>query len=118
MPASPAVLWLMKTTLEPHSVNAPEVCLFWKECWKAWEDRKRQVEGEKGKMDEKRVKRPNRYRCAAVGCEIEADKGRMLLRCAFVRFFCLPLPTFFSFLFLFWRQLTLISNSLDRLREM
>lgn len=32
-----------------------------------------------GKMNEKRVRRPKRYRCAAVGCEIEADKGRTLL---------------------------------------
>ena len=45
MPASLAVLWLLKTTLEPHSKNAPKVYLFWKECWKAWEDRMRQVEG-------------------------------------------------------------------------
>lgn len=82
LPASPAALFFMKTTLEPHSKNAPEVCLFWKVCWKAWEDRKRQVEGEMGKMDEKRMRRPNRYRCAAVGCEIEADKGQMLLQCS------------------------------------
>jgi len=46
----------MKTRLEPHSESAPEVCLSGKECWKAWEDRKKQVEGEKGKMDEKRGK--------------------------------------------------------------
>ena len=39
-----------------------------------------------GKMDEKWVRRPNWYRCATVGCEIEADMGRMLLRCTFVRF--------------------------------
>ena len=79
MYVSPAVSWLIKTTLEPHAENAPEVCLFWKKCWKAWKDRKRQVEGEMGKMNEKRVRRPKRYRCAAVGCEIEADKGRTLL---------------------------------------
>ena len=76
MPASPAV-FLLKRTLEPHSQNAPKVCRFWWECWKAWEDRKKQVEGEKGKMDEKRV-RPNIYQCAAVGCEmvVRMDGGR------------------------------------------
>lgn len=58
------------------------------------EDRKRQVEGEMGKMDEKRVRRPSRYRCATVGCEVEADMGRMLLRCTFVRFFVFLFPLF------------------------
>jgi len=46
----------MKMTLELHSENTPRGMSFGKECWKAWEDRKKQVEGEKGKMDEKRGK--------------------------------------------------------------
>jgi hypothetical protein len=106
----------MKTTLDPYSENAPEVCLLWKECWKAWVDRKRQVEGEKGKMDEKRVRKPHRYRCAAVGCEIEADKGRMLLQCSFSFFifsFLSSSSSPFFFLSFFWvfKKPTLISNS-------
>jgi hypothetical protein len=32
-------------------------------------------------MAVKRMKNPNRYRCANVGCGIIADKGKMLPKC-------------------------------------
>jgi len=63
------------------------------------------------------VRRPNRYQCVAVGCEIEADKGRMLLRCSFIHFFVFLLPLFPFFFCILRKQLTLISNSLHRFRE-
>ena len=46
-----------------------------------YEARNRQVEGEKEKtLQLKRLKNPRRYRCAAVGCGVEADSGKMLSR--------------------------------------
>ena len=62
--------------------DAPELYLFYKDAQDVYEARNtRQVEGEKEKMQLKRLKNLRRYRCAAVGCGVEADSGKMLSRC-------------------------------------
>ena len=61
--------------------DAPELYLFYKDAQDVYESRNRQVEGEREKMQLKRLKNPRRYRCAAVGCGVEADSGKMLSRC-------------------------------------
>ena len=50
----------------------------------------RQVEGEKEKMQLKRLKNPRRYRCAAVGCGVEADSEKMLSQCTSYSLFLFP----------------------------
>ena len=67
---------------ERMAKDAPELYLFYKDAQDLYEAGNRQVEGEKEKMQLKRLKNPRRYRCAAVGCGVEADSGRMLSRCS------------------------------------
>lgn len=81
-PASPAVLWFMKHIFERMAKGAPEMYLFYKDAQDVYEARNRQIEGQKEKMPLKRLKNPMRYRCAAVGCGVEADSGKMLSRCS------------------------------------
>ena len=50
------------------AIDAPDLYLFYKDAQDVYEARNRQVEGEKEKMQLKRLKNPRRYRCAAVGC--------------------------------------------------
>ena len=78
---SPAVLWFMKNIFERMAKDAPELYLFYKDGQDVYDARNRQVEGEREKMQLKRLKNPRRYRCAAVGCGVEADSGKMLSRC-------------------------------------
>ncbi|KAK0204691.1 hypothetical protein DFS33DRAFT_1424551 [Desarmillaria ectypa] len=40
------------------------------------------MEKGRAKMDQKRMARPNRYKCATVGCGIEAVSGRVFSRCS------------------------------------
>lgn len=81
-PASPAVLWFMKHIFERMAKGAPEMYLFYKDAQDVYEARNRQIEGQREKMQLKRLKNPIRYRCAAVGCGVEADSGKMLSRCS------------------------------------
>ena len=67
-PASPAVLWFMKNIFKRMAKDAPELYFFYKDAQDVYEARNRQVEGEKEKMQLKRLKNPRRNRCAAVGC--------------------------------------------------
>ena len=55
--------------------DTPELYLFYKDTQDVYEARNRQVEGEREKMQLKRLKNPRRYRCVAVGCGVEADLG-------------------------------------------
>ena len=61
--------------------DAPELYLFYKDAQDVYEARNRQVEGEKEKMQLKRLKNPRRYRCAGVGCGVEPNSGKMWSRC-------------------------------------
>ena len=72
--------------------DAPELYFFYKDAQDVHEARHRQVEGEKEKMQLKRLKNPRRYRCAAVGCGVEADSGKMLSRYRSYSLFLFP-PT-------------------------
>lgn len=60
--------------------NTPELCLLCKDAIDGYEDISRQVAEEREKMQAKRLKNPQRYWCAAVGCGVEADSGKMLSR--------------------------------------
>ncbi|KAF8162603.1 hypothetical protein B0H34DRAFT_650049 [Crassisporium funariophilum] len=80
--SSPAVLWFMSRVFEPQSHNVPEVYMWFQDAIKAWEFRKAQMEAGREEMEQRRLKSPNRYSCAAVGCGIEADSGKMLSQCA------------------------------------
>lgn len=92
-PASPAVLWFMSRVFNHVSKSAPELYYFFKDAQRAFEDRHAQLAREEEKMEVRRLKNPNRYRCANVGCVIEADTGKMLSRCE-----CFFLFFFFSLL--------------------
>jgi len=78
----PSVLWFMSRVFSPFSGTVPELCYFFKDAQKAMDDRDAEITREKKKTEVKRLKNPKRYRCAAVGCVIEADAGKMLMRCS------------------------------------
>jgi len=77
-----AVLWFAKKTLEPLSHQAMELCVQYKAVWAALETRNKQMEEEQATAEVKRAKRANRYRCANVGCSVQADTGKMLAQCS------------------------------------
>jgi hypothetical protein len=81
--APPAVLWFMSRVFDPFSEKVPELCYHFKDAQKAMKARDAEITREKEKMEVKRLKNPKRYRCAAVGCVIEADTGKMLSRCEY-----------------------------------
>jgi len=81
LPASGQVLSFAKNTLEPFSRNHPEVALFYKDVWRAINLRAAHIAGATTKLEQKRFRNPLRYRCALVGCGVEADKGKMLSQC-------------------------------------
>ncbi|KIM75569.1 hypothetical protein PILCRDRAFT_98888 [Piloderma croceum F 1598] len=64
-----AVLWFGYKTLELLSHTVVEPCVQYKT-------------EEQAKAEVKRAKRANRYRCANVGCSVQADMGRMLAQCS------------------------------------
>lgn len=79
--APPAALSFTKNMFEPQSQDARYLPLIYKDAMKAFQRRNAELEQETERMEEKRLKRPNRYRCAAVGCEVSADTGKMLSQC-------------------------------------
>jgi len=80
-PASPVVLFFMNTMFQKFSSTVLELNLWYKDAIKAFEDRNKQYEKGQNKMAEKRLKHPNRYRCAAPGCGVQSDAGSMLAKC-------------------------------------
>jgi hypothetical protein len=84
----------MKNIFERLAKDALELYLFYKDAQDVYEARNRQVKGEREKMQLKRLKNPRRYRCAAVGCGVEADSGKMLSRCRSCSLFSLSLSPF------------------------
>lgn len=87
---TPAILEFVHHVLKRMAKNTPELCLLYKDAVDGYEDRNRQVAEEREKMQAKRLKNPQRYRCAAVGCGIEADTGKMLSKCTSSLFFLRP----------------------------
>ncbi|KDR84457.1 hypothetical protein GALMADRAFT_262717 [Galerina marginata CBS 339.88] len=59
----------------------PEMAYFFANAYKAWEDREAELNIERTRMMEKKMKNQSRYRCAADGCGIETDTGKMLSQC-------------------------------------
>ena len=57
--------------------------MWYRDAIGAMEFRERQYASGREKMEGRRLRMPNRYRCAAVGCGIEADTGRMLMQCTY-----------------------------------
>jgi hypothetical protein len=55
----------------------------YKAVWAALETRTKQTEKAQAKAEVKRAKNANRYRCANVGCSVQADMGKMLAQCAY-----------------------------------
>ncbi|PPQ92421.1 hypothetical protein CVT25_008642 [Psilocybe cyanescens] len=80
--ASPAVLWFMSKTFKNLSEDVPEMYYWYKDAIHALEVREKQYGENRKKMAKKRLKNTVRYRCAALGCDIEADTGAMLSRCS------------------------------------
>ncbi|KAF9480871.1 hypothetical protein BDN70DRAFT_832069 [Pholiota conissans] len=81
-PASPAVLWFMQHMFLRQLSQAPELKVLYKDAMWAIDERTQQLKGGQKKMQAKKLKFPLRYRCAAVGCGVEADRGKMLAQCA------------------------------------
>jgi len=80
--APPAVLWFMSQVFDRFSGMIPELYFFFKDAQRAMEERNAEIAHEKEVMEVKRLKNPKRYRCANVGCVIEANTGKMLSRCS------------------------------------
>lgn len=81
LPSSPSVLSFMRDIFGRQVVSAPDLRLFCKAGMRAADDRLKQVESGQQKFQVKKLKTPLRYCCAALGCGVEADKGKMLAQC-------------------------------------
>jgi hypothetical protein len=56
-----------------------------KRCFQVLKARRKQVGSKELRAETKRLKQPNRYRCANPGCGIIADHGKMLSNCESTR---------------------------------
>lgn len=79
--ASAAVLFFMFYQFDKLADTVPELSYWYKDALRALTERKKKVEQGQKKVLQRRMQQPNRYRCAAVGCGIQADKGSKLQRC-------------------------------------
>ncbi|KAK0450076.1 hypothetical protein EV421DRAFT_1899593 [Armillaria borealis] len=78
---SPAAMMYAQNVMKPQAEHAVDMYLLYKELWSALESRDQDMEKGRAKMDQKRMARPNRYKCATVGCGIEAVSGHVFSRC-------------------------------------
>jgi hypothetical protein len=78
---SPAVLWFMNKVFKLFVPQVPELKHWYKDAIRVFEAREVTYNRGTNKMAKKRIKNPIRYRCAAPGCDIEADTGSMLSSC-------------------------------------
>lgn len=85
MPAAPAVIWYMHSMFKAYSPKNlyPQLTLFVKDGIWAQAERERQIQDTRHKMARKALQVPLRYCCAAPGCSIEANSGKMLLKCTY-----------------------------------
>ncbi|KAL1752574.1 hypothetical protein FB107DRAFT_293058 [Schizophyllum commune] len=83
--AAPVVLYFIRKELAPRLVPGSPIAMpalvMYKECRAAHKMRETKLKKEKRKMDMKRLKEPNRYRCANPDCGILADSGTMFKQC-------------------------------------
>lgn len=82
--ASACVLMFMRSVFERLAPTMPQLWLLYKNAMRAYDEREEQIKGGIGKMQQKRLQHPLRYRCAAVGCSIQADTGKMLRQCKLI----------------------------------
>jgi hypothetical protein len=54
---------------------------LWTAMWAVFDERNEEVDKERRQAAEKLAKKPNRYVCAAEGCGISANTGKILSRC-------------------------------------
>ncbi|KAL1742868.1 hypothetical protein HDZ31DRAFT_42306 [Schizophyllum fasciatum] len=82
--ASGAVLYFLMYLFRDSAEKliVPELLVHYKTCWEAIQTRLEQMRKDSAKMQVKRMKHPNRYRCANRGCGIVSDKGKMLQQCS------------------------------------
>ncbi|KAF8955551.1 hypothetical protein BDZ97DRAFT_1926597 [Flammula alnicola] len=83
-PPAPAVLGFLDNVCECHSPSngLPQLHLLYKDAMKAMDEKNKRAKSERERMQQKRLKNPLRYRCATLGCGVEADTGKMLSRCS------------------------------------
>ncbi|KAF5318143.1 hypothetical protein D9619_012203 [Psilocybe cf. subviscida] len=80
--AAPNVLRFMKTVINNDNLDLPlDIHLFFKDMVRADQEREEVLREGVNEMYDKRLANPNRYRCAAIECPIEADTGSKLTRC-------------------------------------
>ena len=89
-PSSPLVFNFMISVFEPCSKQVPELYYFYKDAVRAMQERAEQMRLGGEKLHIKRMKQPNRYRCATPGCAIEADTGAKLSQCVYHFHFLIP----------------------------
>ncbi|KAE9408264.1 hypothetical protein BT96DRAFT_970906 [Gymnopus androsaceus JB14] len=82
--ASPAALIFYRNSFEPmtRDLKVPELLYHFKWISKASQERQAFMKLQKEAAERKMMGKPNRYRCANVGCGIEADRGKMLSQCS------------------------------------
>ncbi|KAJ7645845.1 hypothetical protein B0H17DRAFT_1148281 [Mycena rosella] len=80
--SSPSVLFFAFYVLEKQAGQVVELYAQYKHVWKAADKRKAEVAAADSKATLKRMKQPNRYMCANVGCSVSSDSGHMLSQCS------------------------------------
>ncbi|KAJ7076013.1 hypothetical protein B0H15DRAFT_608102 [Mycena belliarum] len=80
--ASPAVLFFAFYVLGKHATKIVELNAQYKHVWQAKARRDQEIAKADSKATLKRMKEPNRYMCAHVGCAVSANSGHMLQKCA------------------------------------
>jgi hypothetical protein len=75
----PALLYFVQA-VHPQRQELKSVQL-WTAMWGIFEERNEEMDRERRKAAEKMAKRPNRYVCAAEGCGIAANTGKVLSKC-------------------------------------
>lgn len=83
--APASVLLFMRNEFERFAPRMPQLWLLFKNAVRVHDEREKQIQSGIGMMQQKRLEQPLRYRCAAVGCGIQADTGKMLQQC---KYFC------------------------------
>ncbi|KAJ7141860.1 hypothetical protein C8R43DRAFT_584233 [Mycena crocata] len=80
--ASPAVLFFAMYGLQRYAEKVPELWMQYKNVWDAKDKRDAEMAKADKEATLKRMKAPNRYKCAHVDCPVSSDTGRMLSKCS------------------------------------
>uniref|UniRef100_A0A0W0EZV8 Uncharacterized protein n=1 Tax=Moniliophthora roreri TaxID=221103 RepID=A0A0W0EZV8_MONRR len=76
---SPSLLHFAEAELQKRVQmgELPVLSHMYELVWKARKKRQEELEVERAMAQKKRLVAPNRYRCAAVGCDVEANRGKV-----------------------------------------